>query len=51
MKANGIFGSVPGIEENVDLNVFNGTLEELKKMTIDNVAVKTNEKPNETMKE
>lgn len=29
-------GSVPGIEENVDLNVFNGTLEELKKMTIDN---------------
>ena len=44
-------GSVPGIEENVDLNVFNGTLEELKKMTIDNVAVKTNEKPNETMKE
>lgn len=37
-------GSVPGIEENVDLNVFNGTLEELKKMTIDNVAVKTNER-------
>ena len=37
-------GSVPGIEENVDLNVFNGTLEELKKMTIDNVVVKTNER-------
>ena len=37
-------GSVPGIEEDVDLNVFNGTLEELKKMTIDTVAVKTNER-------
>ncbi|MCS3284980.1 glycoside hydrolase family 25 protein [Bacteroides salyersiae] len=40
-------GSVPGIEENVDLNVFNGTLEELKKMTIDNVVVKTNERMKE----
>lgn len=27
-------GNVPGIEEDVDLNVFNGTLEELKKLTI-----------------
>ncbi|WP_455587485.1 glycoside hydrolase family 25 protein [Bacteroides sp.] len=27
-------GSVPGIEEDVDLNVFNGPLEELKKMMI-----------------
>lgn len=27
-------GSVPGIKEDVDLNVFNGTLEELKKLTI-----------------
>lgn len=27
-------GSVPGIEEDVDLNVFNGSLEELKGMTI-----------------
>ena len=27
-------GSVPGIKEDVDLNVFNGSLEELKKLTI-----------------
>lgn len=27
-------GSVPGIEEDVDLNVFNGTLEELKSLTL-----------------
>ena len=27
-------GNVPGIEEEVDLNVFNGTLEDLKKLTI-----------------
>ena len=27
-------GTVPGIDEDVDLNVFNGSLEELKKMTI-----------------
>ena len=27
-------GNVPGIKEDVDLNVFNGTLEELKKLTI-----------------
>lgn len=27
-------GSVPGIDEDVDLNVFNGTLDELKEMTI-----------------
>ena len=27
-------GSVPGIEQEVDLNVFNGTLDELKNMTI-----------------
>lgn len=27
-------GNVPGIEEDVDLNVFKGTLEELKKLTI-----------------
>ena len=27
-------GSVPGIKEYVDLNVFNGSLEELKKLTI-----------------
>lgn len=27
-------GNVPGIEKDVDLNVFNGTLEELKNMTI-----------------
>ena len=27
-------GDVPGIEEEVDLNVFNGTLEELLGMTL-----------------
>ena len=27
-------GSVPGIGEDVDLNVFNGSLDELKKMTL-----------------
>ncbi|MEG1562427.1 MAG: glycoside hydrolase family 25 protein [Bacteroides sp.] len=27
-------GTVPGIKQDVDLNVFNGTLEELKKMTL-----------------
>lgn len=27
-------GNVPGIEEEVDLNVFNGTLEELVGMTL-----------------
>jgi len=27
-------GSIPGVEENVDLNIFNGTLDELKAMTI-----------------
>lgn len=27
-------GTIPGVKEKVDLNVFNGTLEELKKMTI-----------------
>ena len=27
-------GTVPGIDEDVDLNVFNGSLEELKRMTI-----------------
>ena len=27
-------GNVPGIKEDVDLNVFNGTLEDLKKLTI-----------------
>ncbi|GAE82950.1 lysozyme M1 precursor [Bacteroides reticulotermitis JCM 10512] len=27
-------GNVPGIEEDVDLNVFKGTLDELKKLTI-----------------
>lgn len=28
------YGTVPGIEENVDLNVFNGTLKELNKLTL-----------------
>jgi len=28
-------GSVPGIKENVDLNVFNGTLEQLKRYTLE----------------
>ncbi len=27
-------GSIPGVEENVDLNIFNGTLDELKAMTL-----------------
>ena len=27
-------GTLPGIQERVDLNVFNGTLEELQQMTI-----------------
>jgi lysozyme len=27
-------GSIPGVKENVDLNIFNGTLEELKAMTL-----------------
>jgi lysozyme len=27
-------GRLPGIREDVDLNVFNGTLDELKRMTI-----------------
>ncbi len=27
-------GTVPGVEESVDLNIFNGTIEELKAMTI-----------------
>lgn len=27
-------GTIPGVEEQVDLNVFNGTIEELKKLTI-----------------
>ena len=34
MKVNTDVGNVPGIEEEVDLNVFNGTLEELLGMTL-----------------